>query len=82
MIRSDSVAEIPLRFCSFHLCAPSQVALDTHKFVLSPMPGRLVSLAVEEGSEVLVGQPIAVLEAMKMQNVIRAERAGVITMPQ
>ena len=45
---------------------------------MSPMPGSLVSLAVEEGSEVVEGEPIGVLEAMKMQNVMKAERSGTV----
>ena len=45
---------------------------------MSPMPGSLVSLAVDEGSEVVEGEPIGVLEAMKMQNVMKAERSGTV----
>ena len=44
--------------------------------LLSPMPGLLVSLAVGEGQEVKAGEEIAVIEAMKMENVLRAERDG------
>ena len=46
--------------------------------LLSPMPGLLVSIAVEVGQEVRVGEELAVVEAMKMENVLRAERDGVI----
>jgi len=48
------------------------------KYLLSPMPGLLVSLAVKEGDEVKAGQELAVLEAMKMENTLRAERDGVV----
>lgn len=51
---------------------------DTSNQVQSPMPGMLVSLAVEPGQQVEVGQELCVMEAMKMQNVLRAPRAGVI----
>ncbi len=51
---------------------------DTSKFLLCPMPGLVVSIAVEVGQEVKAGQPLAVVEAMKMENVLRAERDGVI----
>jgi propionyl-CoA carboxylase alpha chain len=51
---------------------------DMSKDLLSPMPGLLVSLAVEEGSEVKAGEELAVLEAMKMENTLRAERDGVV----
>jgi len=47
--------------------------------LLSPMPGRLVSMAVEVGDEVAQGQELAVVEAMKMQNVLLAERDGVVS---
>jgi len=46
------------------------------KYLLSPMPGLLVSLAVKEGQEVKAGQELAVVEAMKMENLLRAERDG------
>ncbi len=49
---------------------------DMSRFLLSPMPGLLVSLAVEPGHEVKTGQELAVVEAMKMENVLRAERDG------
>jgi propionyl-CoA carboxylase alpha chain len=51
---------------------------DTSQLLQAPMPGLLVSIAVKEGDEVKVGQEIAVLEAMKMENVLRAERNGVV----
>jgi propionyl-CoA carboxylase alpha chain len=42
------------------------------------MPGLIVSLAVEEGEEVKAGQALAVVEAMKMENILRAERDGAV----
>ena len=51
---------------------------DTSRPLLSPMPGLLVSLAVQEGDEVKAGEELAVLEAMKMENSLRAERNGVV----
>ena len=42
------------------------------------MPGLLVSLNVAEGDEVVAGQPLAVIEAMKMENILRAEKSGKI----
>ncbi|KAJ3212753.1 hypothetical protein HDU82_007134 [Entophlyctis luteolus] len=52
--------------------------LDLTSVVLSPMPGTVVSVAVREGDTVSEGGELAVVEAMKMQNVIRAPRAGKI----
>ncbi|MET1025988.1 MAG: biotin/lipoyl-containing protein, partial [Dongiaceae bacterium] len=49
---------------------------DMSKYLLSPMPGLLVSLAVQAGQDVKAGQELAVVEAMKMENLLRAERDG------
>ena len=57
---------------------PEKVPPDLSRFVLSPMPGLLVSLAVEEGADVRAGEEIAVVEAMKMENVLRATADGVV----
>ena len=57
---------------------PVKAPPDTSKFLLSPMPGLLVSVAVAVGQETKVGEELAVIEAMKMENVLRAERDGVI----
>jgi propionyl-CoA carboxylase alpha chain len=51
---------------------------DMSGFLLSPMPGLLVSVAVKEGDEVRAGEELAVLEAMKMENTLYAERDGVV----
>jgi len=51
---------------------------DTSNFILSPMPGTLISYAVEDGEHVVAGQEICIIEAMKMQNVLRSSRTGVI----
>jgi len=48
--------------------------------VTSPMPGLVVSVAVEPGQEVKAGEALMVVEAMKMENVLRAEVDGVIKM--
>ncbi|MDF2766558.1 MAG: pccA [Rhodospirillales bacterium] len=55
---------------------PMKEPPDLSRFLLSPMPGLLVSLAVAEGEEVKAGQELAIVEAMKMENVLRAERDG------
>ncbi|RQM21247.1 hypothetical protein B5M09_012366 [Aphanomyces astaci] len=52
--------------------------VDLSRFVLCPMPGLLVSVAVQAGDHVQIGQEVAVVEAMKMQNVIRASKKGII----
>ena len=55
---------------------PAGKATDTSRLVLSPMPGLLASVAVMPGQEVKAGEPLAIIEAMKMENVLRAERDG------
>ncbi|MEJ0069866.1 MAG: biotin/lipoyl-containing protein [Pseudomonadota bacterium] len=57
---------------------PVRVPADMSRFLLSPMPGLLVKIAVAEGDEVKAGEPLAIVEAMKMENVLRAERDGQI----
>jgi propionyl-CoA carboxylase alpha chain len=57
---------------------PVVSAADTGKKLLCPMPGLVVSIAVAEGQEVKAGETLAVVEAMKMQNVLRAERDGTV----
>jgi len=57
---------------------PIKVAADTSKKVLCPMPGLVVSIAVAPGQEVKAGETLAVVEAMKMENVLRAERDGTV----
>ncbi|MFT7392143.1 MAG: propionyl-CoA carboxylase alpha chain [Paracoccaceae bacterium] len=51
---------------------------DTSKLLLCPMPGLIVSIAVEVGQEVQEGQALCTVEAMKMENVLRAERRGIV----
>jgi propionyl-CoA carboxylase alpha chain len=53
-----------------------KVPPDLSKFLICPMPGLLVALHVGEGDEVQPGQPLATVEAMKMENILRAEKAG------
>jgi propionyl-CoA carboxylase alpha chain len=61
-----------------HERLPPKKAADTSRLVLSPMPGLVVSVDVIAGQEVKAGETVCVIEAMKMQNIIRAERDGVI----
>ena len=57
---------------------PLKKLSDSEKAVRCPMPGLVVSLAVSEGQEVKAGETLAVVEAMKMENILRAERDGTI----
>ena len=66
------------RSAELHDKLPPKRAADTSKTVLSPMPGLVVTLDVAVGQQVRAGEAVAVIEAMKMQNIIRAERDGVV----
>jgi propionyl-CoA carboxylase alpha chain len=57
---------------------PEKMPPDTSKYLLCPMPGLIVKIAVEEGQEVQEGQALATVEAMKMENILKAERKGVV----
>ena len=63
---------------SLHARLPAKPPADTSRLIVSPMPGLVVALDVVAGQEVKEGETVAVIEAMKMQNIIRAERDGVI----
>jgi len=66
------------RSAELHHKLPPKKAADTSKMILSPMPGLVVTLDVELGQQVRSGEQVAIIEAMKMQNIIRAERDGVV----
>jgi propionyl-CoA carboxylase alpha chain len=66
------------RSAELHEKLPPKKAADTSKMVLSPMPGLVVSIDVAAGQAVRTGEVVAVLEAMKMQNILRAERDGTV----
>jgi propionyl-CoA carboxylase alpha chain len=60
------------------LLMPEKLAPDTSRYLLCPMPGLVVKINVAEGDEVQEGQPLATVEAMKMENILKAERRGVV----
>jgi len=52
---------------------------DLSKLLICPMPGLLMKLHVQEGDEVQPGQPLATVEAMKMENILRAEKQAIVS---
>ncbi len=60
------------------LLMPEKLPPDTSKYLLCPMPGLVVKINVAEGDEVQEGQALATVEAMKMENILKAERRGVV----
>ena len=71
-IRSPRQAELAARM-------PEKTPPDTSKLLLCPMPGLIVKIDVEEGQEVQEGQTLCTVEAMKMENILRAERKGTVS---
>ena len=71
-VRTPRQAELASRM-------PEKQPPDTSKMLLCPMPGLVVKLDVEVGDEVQEGQPLCTIEAMKMENILRAEKKGVVS---
>ncbi len=69
---------LPRRAAELSRLMPVKEPPDLSRFLLSPMPGLLIRVAVREGDEVKAGEELAVVEAMKMENVLRAARDGVV----
>ncbi len=66
------------RMAELHQLMPYKAPPDMSRFVLSPMPGLLVEVAVQPGQKVQAGERVAVIEAMKMENVLFAAADGVV----
>ena len=56
----------------------TKIPPDMSRFLLCPMPGLITAIHVEAGDKVEAGQPLAIVEAMKMENILRAEKSGVV----
>ena len=76
--RIDALVVSP-RMAELHALMPFKAAPDMSRFVLSPMPGLLVQVAVVPGQKVQMGERVAVIEAMKMENVLFAPADGVVS---
>ena len=64
---------LSLRAAALNALMPAKEAAESSRFLLAPMPGLLVSVSVQSGDDVDPGQELAVIEAMKMENVLRAD---------
>jgi len=71
-VRSPRQAELARKM-------PEKVPPDTSRLLLCPMPGLIVKVDVAEGDEVQEGQALCTVEAMKMENILRAERSGTVS---
>ncbi|MEA3053957.1 MAG: propionyl-CoA carboxylase alpha chain [Sphingomonadales bacterium] len=75
---SHRVEVLPAHVAELSRYMIEKIPADLSKFLLCPMPGLLTALHVGEGGRVEAGQPLAIVEAMKMENILRAEKAGVV----
>ena len=75
---AHSALVLPLRLARHESLMLEKVPPDLSRLLICPMPGMLVKLHVAEGETVQPGQPLATVEAMKMENILRAEKEGVI----
>ncbi len=73
-----TVQVLPARIAALTAHMIEKVPPDLSKFLICPMPGLLVALHVAEGDKVEAGQPLAVVEAMKMENILRAEKSATV----
>jgi len=71
-VRSERAAE-------FALNMPIKESADLSNFLISPMPGLVVSISIQVGDQVRAGQPLVIVDAMKMENVLRAERDAIVS---
>ncbi|MWV29270.1 acetyl-CoA carboxylase biotin carboxylase subunit [Aurantiacibacter rhizosphaerae] len=76
--RSYTARALPAKIAALADHMIEKVPPDTSKMLLCPMPGLLVKLHVAEGDAVEAGQPLATVEAMKMENILRAEKSGTV----
>lgn len=75
---THKVQVLPAHIAQHAVHMIEKIPPDLSKYLLCPMPGLLVSLHVKKGDKVEEGQPLAVVEAMKMENILRAEKNAVV----
>ncbi|HZF94518.1 MAG TPA: acetyl/propionyl/methylcrotonyl-CoA carboxylase subunit alpha [Allosphingosinicella sp.] len=75
---SHIVSVLPAHVAALSRHMIEKVPPDLSKFLICPMPGLLTALNVAAGDRVEAGQPLAVVEAMKMENILRAEKSGTV----
>ena len=76
--RIYTVRVLPRRIAPLAQHMIEKIPPDLSKYLICPMPGLLVALHVAEGDKVEAGQPLAVVEAMKMENILRAEKSATV----
>ena len=76
---SHEVRILPKHFAHLARYMIEKEPPDLSKFLFCPMPGLVTSLQVSKGDKVEAGQSLVVVEAMKMENILRAEKAGIVS---
>ncbi|NIJ08598.1 propionyl-CoA carboxylase alpha chain [Sphingomonas vulcanisoli] len=76
--RSHTARVLPPHVAALQRHMIEKIPPDMSRFLLCPMPGLITRIDVAAGDKVEAGQPLAVVEAMKMENILRAEKAGVV----
>jgi len=76
--RSVTLTPVRAEVAALYHYMPEKVVLDTSRIIASPMPGLLKAISVEVGQSVKAGQTLAVVEAMKMENLLTAAVDGVV----
>ena len=76
--RVSTLLPLPTHVAELQKLMPKKTAPDLSNFLLSPMPGLLIRTSVNVGDSVKAGQELAVVEAMKMENVLFAEQDGLV----
>jgi propionyl-CoA carboxylase alpha chain len=69
---------LPAHIAPLALHMIEKIPPDLSRFLICPMPGLITAINVEAGDKVEAGQPLAIVEAMKMENILRAEKSGVV----
>ena len=75
---SHQVRVLPAHIAPLAAYMIEKIPPDLSKFLICPMPGLITAIHVKAGDKVEAGQPLAIVEAMKMENILRAEKTGVV----
>ena len=75
---ANTARALPARLAPLAAHMLEKAPPDLSRFLICPMPGLLVALNVKQGDKVEPGQPLATIEAMKMENILRAHHGGTV----
>jgi propionyl-CoA carboxylase alpha chain len=75
---SHDVVCLPAHIAPLAVHMIEKIPPDLSRYLICPMPGLITAIHVAAGDKVEAGQPLAIVEAMKMENILRAEKSGVV----